>query len=420
MLRTERASARFHAGRFLAACALGLAGAWVGSGCDEDLTSLGSDSRTPPDSLRSLEFSVTFTDTVFPVPVSLGKSPVDQIGRRIAYTPQVLYAFAAPTFVVDDVGDTLRLDAARVVVRVDSLGEEPFSGVMRIRLREVAESGRTWHPDSILTRLPDLLPATIAPDAVVDGSSFVDGDSSLTFQLDLDALSGYAAARASGDSLDVNVAMTFVGFDAGGPGFLEIPATVDNTAAARLIGDSNLDPSASIFSLGPERRLTVVEYDSTVSFGTNFVTSDGYRQHTYVKFVAPDSVLPESALVYMADLIVTQVEAADGAVFGEGPQLGIIVPSDTTAIFSEAQNTRPLSFSATLAPLPGTPVVLDVTPYIFDQQENRVSNRGMILRLSNEGTKVRHYEFYGARDPDPARRPRIRVVYGLPSDLGGD
>jgi hypothetical protein len=419
MLRTERASARFHAGRFLAACALGLAGTWTGSGCDEDLTSLGSDSRTPPDTLQSLEFSVTLTDTVFPVPVSLGKSPVDQIGRQIAYTPQILYAFGAPTFVVEE-GDTLRLDAARVVVRVDSLGREPFNGSMRIRLREVAESGRDWHPDSILTRLPDLLPATIAPDAVLDGSSFVDGDSSLTFLLDLNALSGYAAARASGDSLLLNVALTFVGFDVGGPGFLEIPATINNTAAAQLIGDSNLDPSGAIFSVGPERRLTVVEYDSTFSYGTNFVTSDGYRQHTYVKFVAPDSVLPDSALVYMAELIVTQVEAADGDVFSEGPQLGIIVPSDTTAIFSVEQNTRPLSFTATLAPLPGTTVVLNVTPYIFDQQEGKVSNRGMILRLSNEGTKVRHYEFYGARDPDPARRPRIRVIYGLPSDLGGE
>jgi hypothetical protein len=417
MRRTERASARSQAGRFLAACALGIAGAF-GGGCDEELTSLGSDSRTPPDTLQALEFSVTLTDTVFPVPVSLGKSPLDQIGQRIAYTAQVLYAFEAPTFVIDE-GDTLLLDAARVVVRVDSLGTEPFSGSMRVRLREVAESGRGWHPDSILTQLPDLTPATIAPDAVVDGSSFVDGDSSLTFQLDLDALSGYAAARASGDSLDVNVALTFVGFDAGGPGFLEIPATVNNAAAAQLIGDSDLNPSGAIFSVGPKRRLTVVEFDSTASFGTNFVTSDGYRQHTYVKFVSPDSVLPDSALVFVAELIVTQVETADGSVFGEGPQLGIIVPTDTTAIFSEEQNTRPLSFTATLAPLPGSTVALNVTPYLFDQQENAVSNRGMILRLSNEGTKVRHYEFYGSRDPDPARRPRIRVIYGLPSDFGG-
>ena len=73
--------------------------------------------------------------------------------------------------------------------------------------------------------------------------------------------------------------------------------------------------------------------------------------------------------------------------------------------------------------LPRTAAVAEVTinviEYLFDQQEGDVPNHGMLLRVSNEGTKARHFEFFGGADPDPARRPRIRIAYGLPADFGG-
>ena len=96
-----------------------------------------------------------------------------------------------------------------------------------------------------------------------------------------------------------------------------------------------------------------------------------------------------------------------------------MIPSDTSQVYSEAQNTLGLSFTAVLDNLPGSQVSINVTAYILDQQEGTVSNTGMILRLSNEGTKARHFEFFGSGDPDPNRRPRLRIIYGLPHNLGG-
>ena len=74
----------------------------------------------------------------------------------------------------------------------------------------------------------------------------------------------------------------------------------------------------------------------------------------------------------------------------------------------------------TLTPLPQqrpgrtTTVTVTVTPYFFDQQEGRIPNRGMVLALPNEGTRIRHYEFYGASAPVD-RRPFMRIVYGFPA-----
>jgi hypothetical protein len=65
-------------------------------------------------------------------------------------------------------------------------------------------------------------------------------------------------------------------------------------------------------------------------------------------------------------------------------------------------------------------VVIPVTEYLFDEQEGNVVNRGMILRLSNEGTKARHFEFYGPLATDAAKRPRLRILYGMPADFGED
>jgi len=48
-----------------------------------------------------------------------------------------------------------------------------------------------------------------------------------------------------------------------------------------------------------------------------------------------------------------------------------------------------------------------------------VPNRGMILRLSNEGTKARHFEFYGSAAADSTVRPRLRIVYSMPARFEG-
>ena len=48
-----------------------------------------------------------------------------------------------------------------------------------------------------------------------------------------------------------------------------------------------------------------------------------------------------------------------------------------------------------------------------------MANRGMILRLSNEGTKARHFEFYGTGAANAAVRPRLRIVYGMPARFEG-
>ena len=148
------------------------------------------------------------------------------------------------------------------------------------------------------------------------------------------------------------------------------------------------------------------------------MVSDGYRQHTWVVFDSPSTLLPPGAFVHRADFVITQVDSASGLAFGSSPSIGVMIPLDTTQVFSEEQNTLALSFSTVLDNLPGAQVSLNVTAYLLDQQEGSVENTGMILRLSNEGSKARHFEYHGVDDPDPAVRPRIRLYYGMPADFG--
>ncbi|MFQ5600729.1 MAG: hypothetical protein ACE5G2_09245 [Candidatus Krumholzibacteriia bacterium] len=54
------------------------------------------------------------------------------------------------------------------------------------------------------------------------------------------------------------------------------------------------------------------------------------------------------------------------------------------------------------------------------ERRRTVEHHGMLLRLSNEGTKARHFEFYGSAEPDSALRPRVRIIYGMPADFEGD
>ena len=61
----------------VAACATLLA-----SCGEDDPTSLGSDQRTHPDTLRVVELTEVVTDSVFHLPVSLGASPTGQIGAQ--------------------------------------------------------------------------------------------------------------------------------------------------------------------------------------------------------------------------------------------------------------------------------------------------------------------------------------------------
>ena len=85
--------------------------------------------------------------------------------------------------------------------------------------------------------------------------------------------------------------------------------------------------------------------------------------------------------------IVLQVDTTAGTSFGTAQQIGVVIPTDTTKIYTDSTAARGLAFNAPfLTPLPGTEVAITITLYMFDQQEGRVPNRGMILRLSNEGT----------------------------------
>jgi hypothetical protein len=390
------------------------------AGCKEDTpTDLGAVLRTPPDSVHVVDLSATRIDTVFSVPVSMGRSATPQVGQLGPYTSQVLYAMKLPTWKVDEVGDTLRLDTANLTIALGStLGDAPFDGVMRLGVGEVQPDQRGWQTDSILTQLPDLTTATVADDITLDAAGF-DDDSQLLFDLQLANFADYDSVRASGDSLEVNVAVVLRGFDSGSPGFLEYPTNVSSSVPSAVFnGFSNDDPSSAILTATPLRQLAVVEYDSTYSPGTNWVVSDGYRQHTWVVFDSISTVLPPEAFVHRADFVLTQVDSASGLSFGDSPSLGVMIPLDTTQVFSEEQNTLALSFSTALDNVPGGQVSLNVTAYMLDQQERSVENSGMILRLSNEGSKVRHFEYHGVEDPDPAVRPRIRVYYGLPADFG--
>ena len=67
----------------------------------------------------------------------------------------------------------------------------------------------------------------------------------------------------------------------------------------------------------------MVGFDSTYSPGTNLVLSDGYRLHSYLKMgnlsALPDSVLPDSAVVVQAELVLVQATRPD-TIFGIGPK----------------------------------------------------------------------------------------------------
>ena len=383
-------------------------------GCGDDtLTGLGSDRRTHPDSLRTLEITTIDLDSVYPVPVSLGRSSVAQIGAQFPYRSHILLDFRIPTLSVVD-GDSLRLDTATLLVRSDSLLQAPFTGAMRIGLQEVAEDARGWSADSLLDSsivvLPPLDPEPLARDTVLVGAELANKSAQLRFQIDLAQVADYDSVRTAGGTLEVNVALVFEAFETAGEGFLTVPFK------EQLIGFSN-DQVEAIATVSPRRGRSVVELDPTYTPGPKLVVSDGFRWHSFVQFDSLRNFLPDSALIFRADLVLTVVDSLDGSSFGIGPTLGVIVP-DTLAFTNPATNLRTISFRGPLTPVALSTVIVPITPYVFDQQEGRVPNRGMILGLPLEGVQVRHFEFYGSAAAD-SLRPRLKVVWGFPAPFEG-
>jgi hypothetical protein len=417
-------SRRVHA---VAGAALGAALLVWNAGCsDDELTSVGRDTRNAPDTLYVREFTDLFADTVFAIPGSLGRAEVGQVGRRAPYTSHVLYAFRFPSWVLENnagVTDTLRADELHFVLRMDSLTVAPFTGTMRIGVQEVAPGpprdwARTGRIDSLLVALPQLDLAPVTPDTLLVASELAGDAVRLDFRLATAAIAGYDSVLARGDSLDIHLAVLFEGFVAAGKGFLDLPLRNPDRLAQVVVFSQ--DRVVAIQSPTPFRSRPVVEFDSTFAFGDKIAVSDGFRQHTFLRFAPLRRILPDSALVFAAELVLTQVDTLDGDSFSSGlVSLGVVVPNDTTQIFSQATALRPIAFATALNPVPNTSVVVPVTPYIFDIQEGNVPDRGMILRLSNEGTRVRHFEFYGGAAPDSTRRPRLRLIYGFPAGFEG-
>jgi hypothetical protein len=402
---------------------LGGFAAWLGGCGDDTLTGLGSPLRSHPDSLRSITLRHLAFDSVYAVPVSTGRSGVAQVGAQLAYRAHVLYDFKVPTRTVNG-SDTLHLDEAFLNIHTDSMLTAPFTGSMRLRLQEVALGARSWAlAESIsapLNELPELDPGLLARDTVLAGSALANSAARLAFRLNLSAVEGYTAARASGDTLDVNVALIFQGFDSPGEGFLRYTYVDAAGLEASQLNGFSAEQTAAMVTVNPKRRRTVAEYDSTYSTASRLVVSDGYRWHTLFRFPDLNSVLPESALIYSAELVLTQTDTLSGTSFGVATQLGLIVPSDTTiSEYSTTANTRPPSFTGTLTLGPENATTLNVTAYLLAQQESHAANRGFILALSAEGTEVRHFEFYGTTSPDSTRLPSLRLIYGFPAQFEG-
>ncbi len=423
-----RATSRWmasHRGLFGLAIAA-IFGAWL-LGCGgDDPTDVGSGTRTPPDTLRSVDLTVVRVASVFALPGSLGRSTVVQIGQQFPYTAAALIAFRIPTRTFDShdgIVDTVYVDSLNLVLATDKVEAAPFAGTMTVGVQEVAPAARGWiaatFVDSVLLHVPTLEPEALAPDVSLADTSFVNHDGKITFRLNPNLLAGWDSVRTRGDSVDVNVAVKFRAFVLPGRGFLEVPLTrKDGTAAVHLNGFSaDISRPDAIVAATSIRSRAVVEFNSSYRAGTKLVVSDGFRMHTYLRFAPISTVLPESALVYRADLIVTQIDSLPARSFGDGPALGVVIPADTVlaSIVADSTARRVLAFKTLFNAAPGNLTSIAVTPYIFDIQEKRVTDHGMILRLSNEGTKARHFEFFGSDAANPVFRPRLRILYSLPA-----
>ncbi len=422
----------------------GMGRRWVGGGMlavlvallalacgEDDPTRVGSDLRTPPDTVMAIDL-VVVEDSVFSLPVSLRSSPIGVIGAQGAYTSQILYDFRVPSFVVDE-GETLHLDDGRFRIDLTKVTTAPFTGAMLLGMREVELAARTWSRDAIyestvFTELPQLRPGMVAIGDTVAGSDLTMETPSLVLEFDVRSLADYDSVVADRQTLEVNVALVWLGFVSGGPGFIDFQqVTALNQPLPRFVANYAAPTTTGVErSVAPSRQLVVVEFDSTYTPGTNWVVSDAHRFHTFLEFSDLDRLrtqLPEAAYVLRADLLLVQVARGD-TIFGIGPNIGLSVPSsavqdDSTLVFSTDENNRALERESIteLTPSPGSSVTINITAELAFQQEGK-QNRGMILRLSNEGTRVRHFEFHGPAAADSTLRPRLRLIYGLPAGFG--
>jgi hypothetical protein len=429
----------------VAALLLAAFGAWL-LGCgDEDPTGVGRDLRTPPDTLYVTTLRAMVEDSTFATPVSMGRAPVAQIGQQTSYTSHALYAFRIPTRVVemvDGVPDTLFADDVHLSLKSDSLVFAPFTGTMRLRVLEIAPGApRGWTRasfiDSALVVVPPAEMDPLAPDVLVVGADLANDAAELDFDLATTHIAGYDSARARGDSIEINVVVRFEGFTVPGKGFLALPR-VDSAGRLRgnVIAFSN-DRENAIVTAIPFRSRPVVEYSATCPTAGELAISDGFRLHTYLQFAPLRTVLAESALVFQAELVLTQSDTTACAGFSSAEtDLQVFLPADTlaTTIYSEATASRPTQFRGPIAAVPSTPVSVFVTPYIFELQEGLIASRDttgmmdvttitanphLLLRVSAEGTRARHFEFHGAAAADSTLRPYLRIVYGYPSGFDG-
>ena len=417
--------------RWLGAAILAGLVALLALGCEDDPTRVGSDLRSPPDTVMAIDLLVV-EDSVFSLPVSLRSSATGQIGAQGPYTSQILYDFRLPSFIVDE-GDTLTLDDGNLRIDVNRTTLAPFTGAMRLGVREVEVASRTWSSDAVysstvFTRLPPLRPDVVAGEDTIAGTDLMLNEPRIVVDFDVHSLVDYDSVVADRQTLEVNVALLFLGFTGGGPGFVDFQQiTALNAPLPRFVATYVGTATTGVErSLAPARQLVVVEFDSTYSPGTNWVVSDAHRFHTYLEFSDLDRLraqLPEEAFVLRADLLLVQAARGD-TIFGTGPNIGISVPSsavdaDSTLVYSVDENNRGLERESetALTPSPGSLVTINVTTELALQQEVK-PNRGMILRLSNEGTRARHFEFHGTAAADTTLRPHLRLVFGLPADFG--
>lgn len=396
--------------------------------CGEDApTSLGSDQRTAPEDLRSLEIGVV-EDIAFDseLEISLRRSSTGQLGSQGPHTTHLLLDFLIATFTEEE-GEQLALDGARLEIDFANASPQQFRGVMQVSLSEVDPDSaeRAWtNPNTVLTEFPKLRPG---PAFGQDTVSCAAPD----FEIGLDPklLFGFDDAIQDSMALRVNVACMFDTFTIDGPGFMEFPyrgvGGASNVHLVGIYGTQRIERSVA-----PETNLAFVEFDPDFSPDGNMVVSDGHRWHTYVRFPDLESTpIPESAFVHRADLILYLADRRD-TIFGSGPDFGVVVPgkSDPSVIFSKEENDRTPLFRGSLSsptrlpcttPTFGDSLVIQVTTYLFDQQDGNVPNNGMLLRLTDEGIGARHFEFFGSAAAESVR-PRIKIIYALPPDFSGE
>jgi len=210
--------------RWLGAAILAGLVALLALGCEDDPTHVGSDLRSPPDTVMAIDLLVV-EDSVFSLPVSLRSSITGQIGAQGPYTSQILYDFRVPSFVVDE-GDTLSLDDGNFRIDLTQVTQAPFTGAMRLGMREVEIAARIWSSDAVydntvLTRLPQLRPDVVAGEDTIAGTDLTLSEPRIVVEFDVHSLVDYDSVVASRQTLEVNVALLFLGFTSGGPGNVE-------------------------------------------------------------------------------------------------------------------------------------------------------------------------------------------------------